>query len=133
MIFVDTGAFLARYLERDAHHRTAIGTWKKLSSARLLTSNHVLDETFTLLARRAGYAFAADRADRIYASVSFEIVGTTREHEQSAITLFRRFADQEVSFTDCLSFAIMKDYDVRTAFSFDHHFRSAGFQVIGLR
>ncbi|HSP05807.1 MAG TPA: VapC toxin family PIN domain ribonuclease, partial [Acidobacteriota bacterium] len=70
MIFLDTGAFLARYLERDQHHSKALSGWKKLSERAnaLFTSNFVLDETFTLLGRRAGYTFAADRARRIYSS-----------------------------------------------------------------
>ncbi len=74
MIFVDTGAFLARYLFHDAHHRSAIAIWKEVTGTPLLTSSHVLDETFTLLARRAGYAFAAERAERVYASSAIEIV-----------------------------------------------------------
>ena len=60
MIFLDTGAFLARYFVRDANHASAVKLWKTLDRTPLFSSNHVLDETITLLGRRAGYTFAAD-------------------------------------------------------------------------
>ena len=36
-------------------------------------------------------------------------------------------ADKEWSFTDCVSFATMRELRVRDAFTTDHHFRQAGF------
>ena len=132
MVFVDTGAFLARYLANDAHHRRAVVTWKKVSGAPLFTSNHVVDETLTLLARRASYAFAAERAERMYGSAALEILCSTKDDEMDAIRLFRKFGDHQVSFTDCISFVLMKRHRIRTAFTFDRHFRLAGLEVVGL-
>lgn len=131
MLFVDTGAFLARHLAKDAYHNRALAVWQKLAGLPLFTSNHVLDETLTLLARRAGYSFASDRAEKIHASRALEILYSTEDDELEAIRLFRKFADQEVSFTDCVSFALMKHYGISTAFTFDEHFARAGFQVTG--
>jgi uncharacterized protein len=108
-------------------------TWDRLRTTPLVTSNYVLDETFTLMARRVGYGFAAERAERFYASEAFEIVSAVREDELTAVHLFKKFAHQEVSFTDCISFAIMRRHGVATAFTFDRHFLHAGFNVIGLQ
>jgi predicted nucleic acid-binding protein len=44
-----------------------------------------------------------------------------------------QFADQRIGLTDCVSFAIMRRHKIRTAFTFDRHFRLAGFRVIGLK
>ena len=126
MLFVDTGAFLARYLGQDAYHRRAVAFWKKLARARLFTSNHVLDETLTLLARRAGNQFAADRAENIYASQTLEVLYSTKDDELEAIQLLRKYSDQNVSFTDCVSFVLMKRCRITTAFTFDQHFIRAG-------
>ncbi len=131
MVFIDTGAFLARYLARDAYHARALSVWKRLASTPCFTSNQVLDETVTLLARRAGYAFAASRAENIFGSAAMEVVYSTREDEIEAVRLLRKFADQRVSFTDCISFVLMKRFRIRTAFTFDQHFARAGFEVIG--
>jgi len=132
MLFVDSGAFLARYLSNDTHHRRATAVWKTLSGVRLFTSNHVLSETITLLGRRAGYAFAAERAENIYSSAALEVLYSTKEQELEAVQLFRKFSDQKVSLTDCVSFVLMKRLRIRTAFTFDRHFLEAGFDVVGL-
>jgi len=132
MVFIDTGALLARYLQKDAHHVRAAALWKKLASQPLFTSNHVIDETLTLLARRAGNHFAADRAENIYASQALEILYSTREDELEAIRLLRKYSDQEVSFTDSVSFVLMKRCRITAAFTFDHHFERAGFRTLGL-
>ena len=44
------------------------------------------------------------------------------------LNLFEKFADQEISFTDCVSFALMREADIQQAFSFDWHFERAGFK-----
>ena len=130
MVFVDTGAFIARYLAQDAFHASAAATWKTLVGRPLFTSNHVLDETLTMLGRRAGYGFAADRGEAIYHSKSLQILYSTREDESHAIRMFRKFADQNVSFTDCISFVLMKRSRIIHAFTYDRHFAEAGFQII---
>jgi predicted nucleic acid-binding protein len=130
MTFIDTGPFLARWLPRDEHHRAALAAWEKLSGRALYTSSHVVDETITTLGRKASYAFAADRAESIFASTALEILYANREDELEALRLFRKYADQEVSFTDSISFALMRRYKIQTAFTFDRHFRLAGWKIV---
>ncbi|MFI5120266.1 MAG: type II toxin-antitoxin system VapC family toxin [Thermoanaerobaculia bacterium] len=131
MIFVDTGAFLARYVENDQFHQIAVRAWKRLerSTGALFTSSFVVDETLTLLGRRTTYAFAAARGEAIYASRVLTILRPDASDESAAVDLFRKFADQKVSFTDCVSFALMRRHRLKRAFTFDRHFAGAGFEV----
>ena len=131
MIFIDTGAFLARYLAKDQYHPKAVGFWNEIRKKReaCFTSNFVLDETFTLLGRRAGYDFAAQRATSIYASKLLNILRPTRTDEIKAIDFFQKFADQNVSFTDCITFVLLKKEKIKRVFSFDSHFQWAGFRL----
>jgi uncharacterized protein len=131
VIFIDTGAFLARYIERDQYHDVATTHWRTLRNdrRRCFTSNFVLDETITLLARRSTYQFAAQRARNLLASSSLSILRPDASAEFAALDLFRKFADQGVSFTDCVSFALMERQNIKCAFSFDRHFSIAGFEV----
>ena len=129
MIFVDTGPFLARYLANDEHHAEARAGFARLESERLplATSSHVLDETITLLGRWAGHAFAAKRARSLLASRVLRVIRATADEELEAVSLFERYADQRVSFTDAVSFALMRRHGIRDAFTFDRHFALAGF------
>jgi predicted nucleic acid-binding protein len=45
----------------------------------------------------------------------------------SAAALFRQHTDKEWSFTDCVSFGLMRELRIREAFTTDHHFKEAGF------
>jgi predicted nucleic acid-binding protein len=132
VIFVDTGAFVARYIRRDSFHRRARRAWAEVdrSRARCFTSSFVLDETFTLLGRRSTYAFAADRARALLSSAALTILRPGSDDETAAVELFAKFADQRVSFTDCVSFVLMRRHRLVRAFTFDRHFADAGFEII---
>ena len=60
MIFVDTAAFLAIENRRDVHHDEAVryqlACLKK--GAPLVTSDYVLDESYTIIRIRAGHGVA---------------------------------------------------------------------------
>ncbi len=132
MIFVDTGAFVARYIRQDGQHRRARRAWAEVdrSRTRCFTSSFVLDETFTLLGRRSTYAFAADRARALLSSAALTILRPDADDETAAVELFAKFADQRVSFTDCVSFVLMRRHRLERAFTFDRHFADAGFELV---
>ena len=132
MIFIDTGAFISKYLTADRFHAKSVQIWSELEQkkTKIVTSNFILDETFTLLARQANYDFSAKIARIIYQSSVINIVRPTYDTELQALALFDKFSDQKVSFTDCVSFQLMKDHRIKTTFSFDRHFELAGFDVL---
>ncbi len=130
--FIDTGAFLARHLSHDQYHQSAVAVWEELGSRKenCFTSNFVIDEMLTLLARRAGYDFAVQRAKNIYASQTLHILRPDKKDELNAVKHFSTYADQNISFTDCISFVLMKREKINRVFSFDRHFAMAGFNLI---
>jgi len=129
-LFVDTGAFVAKEVAGDQYHATASRCWGQLSDRphQLVSSEHVLDESATLLAHRATYAFASGwGADALGSGIRWLKAG--EPEWRAAFLLMRKFADQGVSFTDCLSFALMKREGIKQAFGFDRHFEAAGFRL----
>jgi uncharacterized protein len=130
MIFIDTGAFIARYVTHDSHHKVALEKWQELEDKNLhfVTSNFVIDETITLLSRITENKFAAEKAKLLYTSKALVILRPTLAEELSAVSLFAKFSDQKMSFTDCVSFALMSNAKIRKAFSFGKHFQVAGFE-----
>ena len=131
MIYIDTGAFLSRHLAKDQYHRQSVAFWNVigLKNESCITSNFVLDETFTLLGRRAGYAFTAQRARNIYASETLKVIRPDKDDELRAIDLFEKYAEHHLSFTDCISFVLMQTRKVKRVFTFDNHFQFLGFQI----
>jgi predicted nucleic acid-binding protein len=132
LIFVDTGAFVGRHLAKDQHHHAASRVWAEIgrSGERCVTSNFVIDEAVTLIGRRAGHRFAADVIRRLYTSRALELIRPDAEAELAALSSYETYHDQDVSFTDCISFVLMERRKLRRVFTFDHHFRIAGFEVV---
>ena len=95
-----------------------------------MTSDYVVDETLTTIRFRLGLDAAEAWWDQIDGSsrLRIEVVDETRA--ERARSLFFRYRDKDFSFTDCSSFAIMRELRIRRALTLDHHFRQMGFEVV---
>jgi uncharacterized protein len=58
------------------------------------------------------------------------IVPPNQELFDEGIHLFAERPDKEWSLTDCISFIIMREYDLTDALTADHHFEQAGFRIL---
>jgi uncharacterized protein len=129
-LFVDTGAFLAREIAGDQYNAIASRGWDEIQNGlyQVFSSEHILDESATLIARRTSYAWAAEWGfDVLDAGIDW-LHADPAEWRQ-AMRLMRKFADQRVSFTDCLSAVLMKRAGIKQVFGFDRHFEAMGFRV----
>ncbi len=95
-----------------------------------VTTDYVMDETITLIRHAHSHAKATEFAEAALASRVLKIVYVDKIMFSSALELFRKNSDKTWSFTDCTSFAVMNSLGVATAFSFDRHFRQAGFETL---
>jgi predicted nucleic acid-binding protein len=50
--------------------------------------------------------------------------------EEAALNVYERLDDARLSFTDCISFAVMRALDIPVAFAFDGDFERAGFRLM---
>ena len=128
-VFMDTSGFLAPWDASDEYHKAAVDLQKELNSKRdqFFTCDYVVDETATLLLVRHSHKAAADFLDTVERSAALQIEWIGRERFFASAWLFRRHADKEWSFTDCVAFTLMRESRTREAFTTDHHFREAGF------
>jgi len=92
MIFIDTGGFIARYIEKDQYHKKASLFWEKIGkrNERMYTSNFILNETFTLLARWAGTEFSINTAHTLYASDVLRIIRPEQDDEIKALHYMKK-------------------------------------------
>ncbi len=130
-LFIDTGAYFALFYKRDQHHNNSVNIWRRIEKEKipLITTNHVIDELATLLARHTSYEFSGNKLNEIYSS-DIRIERPSENDELRALRFFLKYADQCISFTDCLSFVVMKNHKIGRVFTFDRHFDYAGFEVI---
>lgn len=134
-VFVDTSAWYAAADVRDVGNERA----KEIlaSADSLITTDHVLVETWTLLRWR----IHRDAAEGFWAGLRG---GVARVHPigeadlQAAWTIGRDFPDQDFSLVDRTSFAVMQRLGVHCTASFDDDFavyrfgprRSKAFEVL---
>ena len=125
LVFVDTGGWFASIVPWDANHDLA-KNWLAQNNQTLLTTDSVLSETLTLLRIRGERERAIWLGEKIWSEELAVLYMADREDQLAAWDVFRRFADKDWSFVDCLSKVVMERLEIDTAFSFDHHFRQFG-------
>ncbi len=130
-IFVDTAAWLALADNTDSYHAAARATHAQLErqGSLWITTNLVLAESYNLILRRGGYSAAISFLDFIRNSGNVQLIYSSLEIELQAETILRKYHDQPFSYVDAVSFAVMQQHAIHTAFGFDNHFRIAGFQL----
>lgn len=129
-VFVDSGAWIALASADDGHHAEAEALFRQAirQRAQLLTTNLVIAETHRFLLHRAGMHAAAAVLNRIEASPLLTIEFATASHHEAARRWLTKLADQRLTYTDAVSFAVMDAVRCAAAITFDRHFTLAKFR-----
>jgi uncharacterized protein len=125
MIFVYTGAWFASIVPWDANHAAA-ADWLRQNQETLITTDFVLDETLTLLRARKESERALMLGKELFSQELAELYFLQEPELREAWDVFRHFDDKEWSFTDCTSKVLIQKLGLKTAFTFDQHFRQFG-------
>lgn len=118
-IFVGSSAFYAAADDGDRSCERARTLLTRDES--LVTTDHVLIESWLLLQRRLG----PGPADRFWAGIragAARVEPVTLADLEAAWTIGERFPDQSFSIVDRTSFAVMERLGVHRAVTFDDHF-----------
>ena len=126
MRFVDTSFWIALQSDRDQNHAAA-HTLVDQELGPLITTHHVVGETWTFMRKWGGHAGAVDALRRIRAVPTLTIVHIDPEVEDDAWRWLSRRDEREYSFVDATSFALMRRRRIREALAFDGDFTAAGF------
>lgn len=132
LLFVDTAGWTACADEADADHaRCVLARDAALEAGmRLVTSDYVVDETLTLLRIRLGLEAALAWWRQIDGSSRVRWERIDGDRFEKARDLFFRYRDKDFSFTDCTSFAVMRELGLTLVLTTDRHFRQMSFQVV---
>jgi len=135
-IFVDTSAYVAYFNVRDRNHDMARSFMTRVVNEEFgpvtfYTSDYVFDEVVTVILRLTGNKELAIKVGKnILASRVTRLIIINKEIFYEAWKLFEEYRDKGWSFTDCTSFSIMNKYNIKYAFTFDEHFKQAGFNTL---
>jgi predicted nucleic acid-binding protein len=126
-VFTDTSAFYAVFDRDDANHEQAKKEWIALlrAPADLLTHNYVLLETAALLKHRLGIAAVRTFHEEVMPLLQVDWVSA--ERHRGGVEAVLAASRRKLSVVDCISFQVMRDHGVKTAFCFDAHFHEQGF------
>jgi predicted nucleic acid-binding protein len=124
--FVDTSFWIAFRFRRDDHHAESLTLWRDQGQP-MLTTNHVVGETWTFLRRRVGHHEAIGFLDVVERSERLTISHVSADMEREARTWLRRHDERAYSFVDATSFAVMRRERIHEALAFDGDFAAAGF------
>jgi len=131
-VFIDTGFFKALVDGDDDFNQQAEKLWQRLrgSGKVLITSNFIVDESLTVIRVKCCLEKALKFRDLLAEhSHIIKIIRVTVADEAGAWQWFEKDWSK-LSFTDCVSFALMKRLGIKRAAAFDEHFKRAGFKLV---
>ena len=131
-LFADANGWIGLNSKRDQMHEAATKVNKEFlqKGYRYITTNFVLDETYTGLLTNVGHFAAVDFGERVRVARTVQIIHITPDIEEEAWQLFKQYSDKFFSFTDCTSFIVMRQLNLTEAFTNDHHFEQMGFKIL---
>ena len=131
-VFIDTSGFYALLTSDDVNHKKS-NQWLLTfidSNNIAFTSDYIIDETLTLLKSREKSHLCSAFLGICEQTKALQIEFTDASRFQSAKNFFIKHIDHDYSFTDCVSFIIMKELNLSKALTADKHFLEAGFEPI---
>ena len=129
-VFIDTSAFYALLDRSDENHLEAKQEWNRLldEDRTLVTSNYILIETAALSQNRLGMSAVRGFQENIFPILNLEFI--TPKIHRLGMTALLASSRRRLSLVDCVSFELMRETGIRTAFAFDDHFREQGFNTV---
>ena len=129
-IFIDTCFFIAMSDENDKNHTKAKNTLQNQvkKGARFVTGRNILIEYLDGVTKRISKEKAIEEMDNILNSKLLVVEQIKEEDWEKAIKYFRKYYDQQIDMTDCLSFTIMERLGIKEVLTFDNDFRVHGYE-----
>jgi predicted nucleic acid-binding protein len=135
-LFLDTGAFFARFNGRAAEHDRARAVFQgirdgELQYGPLVTSRYVLSEFATLMRRKVGHPPAVNALETIRSAESINLLPLDNDAFDRTCERFARYDGRRSSFVDHSSGVLADAYDIEHIFTFDtDDFQTLGFVVV---
>jgi predicted nucleic acid-binding protein len=128
-IFVDTLFIVALINKRDQYHQKALELSEEYENYPLITTDAVFLEVGNALSNNYKNE-AVELMESFLESDDVEVIRLNPDLFDEALSLYKKHQDKSWGLVDCISFVVMKRYEVTQALTFDRHFIQAGFQAL---
>ena len=129
-LLLDTVFIQAILNKHDQHHKAAMDVLAQVRTARQVwVTEAVFQEAAAALStlNRVGVAAFIRQC---YATSNIHVVNVDSRLFMSALSLYENRPDKAWSLTDCISFVVMDEHNLREAVTNDHHFVQAGYRIL---
>lgn len=125
-VFIDTSAFVALLVASETDHEKVAKKYLDYRQKRavFITSDYILDETFT---RLLYYNVDIKKiVSKLRDSINRNEVAVLRIDGglfEKTFDIFLKFSDHKISFTDATSYVLYKDFSLDEVFTLDEDFK----------
>ena len=125
-VFAHSFYFFSLVNSAEAGHARAVA-FASSFSGNVITTRWVLTEVADGLSRPSNRELFLRMHQDILAHPRFRIIGMSDEMYERGLKLYGERLDKDWSLTDCVSFLVMQDLNIRECLTGDRHFEQAGF------
>lgn len=127
-VLIDTGIFIAFHNIKDENHQRATELIREIIDGKhgiAFTTDYIFDEAITTALMRTGNHNIAIKLGENILGVKVKFVSMIQIDNTSFSSgweLFNKYINKKLSFTDCVSIAVIKNYGLDKIVSFDSDF-----------
>ncbi len=130
-IIVDSSFLFALAYEQDSCHQKALTIKKiELKENDYYLGMNVYSEILTLVSQRVSKAASLELLN--YINQNYNLINPDEDTYIKADTYFRKAKSKNISYSDCISFAIMDQENIELVLGFDDHFKQMGYKRVGI-
>jgi predicted nucleic acid-binding protein len=134
-VFIDTSAWIDLMSKSERHHTAAVAFHKSLARMTFrVTTWGIVSETFTWIRYHVGSREAIKwlaLKEHLEEQGFLQVVFPDSQMEVAVRKIIDRFHDQNLSYVDAFSIALIKSRpDIDAIFAFDRHMALAGLPVL---
>ena len=127
-VLIDAGIFIAFHNTKDVNHKRALALTREIAKGKhgtAFTTDYIFDEAVTTALVRTGkHDIAVELGNHILGqNVKFvNMIQVDLTSFSQAWKLFTKYIDKKLSFTDCVSIAVIDNFGLNKIVSFDKDF-----------
>lgn len=131
-VFLDTSYVIALAVEGDTYHEKALQLADQIEEEGLpvITTRPVVLEIGNYLATPNRRPQTISYIETLRREPAVEVMPLSEELFERGFDLYRERSDKSWGLTDCISFVVMDERNMRDALTADGDFRQAGFNAL---